>query len=72
MTTPRSKVYSKYTLKHAYQEENMPGATTISNDVQTYNLRDDAYEVDIDVTLVTHENEEEEEAEHGGRKRRIW
>jgi len=66
-TTPRSRVDSLYTLKVAYQEESMLNATTVSNDVQIDNLRDDGYgEVDIDVILVTRGNEEEEEEEGEG------
>ncbi|KAJ8426758.1 hypothetical protein Cgig2_027230 [Carnegiea gigantea] len=42
----------------------MSDATTILDDVQIDNLGDDGYEeVDIDVTLTTHQNEEDEEGE---------
>ncbi|KAJ8441293.1 hypothetical protein Cgig2_013400 [Carnegiea gigantea] len=42
----------------------MSDATTILDDVQIDNLGDDGYEeVDIDVTLMTHQNEEDEEEE---------
>ena len=61
-TNPRSRGDSKYTLKRANQEDSMFDATIISDHVQINNLRDYGYEeVHIDVTLVTHENEEEEE-----------
>ena len=63
-TTPRSRVDSKYTLQRAYQEEIMSDATTILDDVQIDNLGDDGYEeVDIDVTLMIHQNEEDAEGE---------
>ena len=63
-TTPRSRVDSKYTLKCAYQEESISDATTTLDDVQIDNLKDDGYEeVDLDIKLMTHQNEEEEEGQ---------
>ena len=66
-TTTRSRVDSKYTLQRAYQEEIMSDATTILDDVQIDNLGDDGYEeVDIDATLMIHQNEEDAEGEEDG------